>query len=76
MNEAVTVANADKTSLKCDGINLVQFNGTAAGQDVFHFHRHIKPRWSTDDVVLQWDIASVDGQARLEMAELLRTSLT
>ena len=26
--------------LKCDGFNIVQINGEAAGQTVFHFHRY------------------------------------
>ena len=30
--------------LGCDGYNLVQNNGSAAGQTVFHFHLHMIPR--------------------------------
>ena len=30
--------------LGCDGYNLLQNNGTAAGQTVFHFHLHLIPR--------------------------------
>jgi len=76
MSEAVKAANAVKTGLECDGINLVQSSGAAAGQSVFHFHLHIKPRWTSDHVVLQWNTRTVDDQARLEMAETLRTSLS
>lgn len=30
--------------LGCDGYNVVQNNGEAAGQTVFHFHIHLIPR--------------------------------
>lgn len=39
------VAAAVKTALHADGIMLNQFNGSAAGQTVFHFHMHIVPRF-------------------------------
>ncbi|MCI5613245.1 MAG: HIT family protein [Agathobacter sp.] len=31
--------------LGCDGYNIVQNNGEAAGQTVFHFHMHLIPRY-------------------------------
>ena len=34
--------------LKCDGFNIVQNNGEAAGQTVFHFHMHLIPRYIED----------------------------
>ncbi len=41
-------------ALGCDGFNLVQNNGTAAGQTVFHFHIHLIPRYEGDQVGLTW----------------------
>ena len=38
---AVKVANAINDSLHPVGLNVVQNNGEAAGQTVFHFHMHI-----------------------------------
>lgn len=35
-----------------DGINIVQNNGEAAGQAVFHFHLHLVPRKQGDGVKL------------------------
>ncbi len=29
---------------KCDGMNLLVSSGSAAGQDVFHYHVHVIPR--------------------------------
>ena len=40
--------------LGCDGFNLVQNNGEAAGQTVFHFHLHLIPRYKNDGQTLGW----------------------
>ena len=39
------VARAVRAALEPDGLIITQFNGTAAGQTVFHPHFHILPRW-------------------------------
>ena len=38
------VGNAVKLAFDADGITIMQFNGEAAGQTVFHLHVHILPR--------------------------------
>lgn len=40
--------------LNCDGFNLVQNNGEAAGQTVFHFHIHLIPRYKDDHQNINW----------------------
>ena len=40
--------------LGCDGFILVQNNGKAAGQTVFHFHLHLIPRYKEDGQTLGW----------------------
>ena len=37
---AKKLATALKDELDCDGINILQNNGEAAGQTVFHLHMH------------------------------------
>jgi len=37
-----------KEKLNCDGLNIVQNNGEAAGQTVQHFHMHLIPRYLND----------------------------
>ena len=64
MPEAVRVSKAVRHLTNCDGINLVQSNGLAAGQDVFHFHLHIKPRWAGDSVLLNWDTRAIEDNKR------------
>lgn len=44
------VARAIVSALKPDGFNILQNNGAAAGQIVFHYHVHIIPRWNGDGV--------------------------
>ena len=39
-------AHAVEKALKPDGLSLMQFNGEAGGQTVFHLHFHIIPRWN------------------------------
>lgn len=75
MKEAVKLANAVKQSLDCEGVNLVQSNGAVAGQDVFHFHLHIKPRWPGDDVSLVWNTDTVDADIRKKTAETIRNCI-
>lgn len=40
--------------LGCDGYNIVQNNGSAAGQTVFHFHMHLIPRYQGDKSGFGW----------------------
>lgn len=40
-----TLARAVQTALQPDGLTVMQFNGSAGGQTVFHLHFHIVPRW-------------------------------
>ena len=40
--------------LHCDGFNLIQNNGEAAGQTVFHFHMHLIPRYKDDGQRIGW----------------------
>ena len=39
-------ARALEKALKPEGLQIMQLNGEAGGQTVFHLHFHIIPRWS------------------------------
>lgn len=41
--------------LGADGFNLVQNNGTVAGQTVHHFHMHLIPRYADDGQDINWE---------------------
>jgi histidine triad (HIT) family protein len=40
------IALAVKAGMEAEGISLQQFNEEAGGQQVFHLHFHVLPRWS------------------------------
>lgn len=63
---AALLAQAANRALQPDGLNLIQANGQAAGQSVFHFHFHIFPRRAGDDANLNW------GQVPGDMDEIGR----
>ncbi|HLU21098.1 MAG TPA: HIT family protein [Bacillaceae bacterium] len=44
-----TIANALKAAYNPKGINLLNNNGSFAGQEVFHYHMHIIPRYDEND---------------------------
>ncbi|MBI3914543.1 MAG: HIT family protein [Chloroflexi bacterium] len=49
MRAARVVANALRAALNADGLTVSQRNERAGGQDVFHFHMHLFPRYHNDD---------------------------
>lgn len=58
--------------LDCDGFNIVQNNGEAAGQTVFHFHMHLIPRYKNDGEILKY-IAGEPGQEELARIKKMLT---
>ena len=56
--------------LGCDGFNIMQNNGDAAGQTVHHLHFHIIPRWSGDPLTFEHHEA--DMNVLTALAEELR----
>ncbi len=49
-----------KDALPCDGFNILQNNGEAAGQSVFHLHFHIVPRYGHEPIVFESHKADMD----------------
>ena len=75
MRAAIRVASAVKAGLHCEGVYLTQANGAAAGQDLFHFHLHLYPRWLDDKLTAYWHTAQADHEVRRLTAERIRTHL-
>ncbi|MFZ5835259.1 MAG: HIT family protein [Pseudomonadota bacterium] len=68
------LAGAVNTALKPDGIGVYQFNGSAAGQTVFHIHFHIIPRRAGVD--LAFHARSMADPAELQqIAQSIRAAL-
>ena len=57
-------------SIGCDGFNILQNNGDAAGQTVRHVHFHIIPRWNGDPLTFENKKGDMDELAAL--AEKIR----
>ncbi|MDR2183609.1 MAG: HIT family protein [Clostridiales bacterium] len=72
---AKKVASAIKGATGCDGVNIMQNNGRAAGQVVFYFHLHVIPRFNEDDIRFSAGQKSYDGAMFEEMAEKLKKGL-
>lgn len=60
------------SSLPCDGVNIVQNNGSSAGQTVFHFHMHLIPRREGDEVGVSWKPGTLTEEDREEILNKLR----
>lgn len=75
MRAAKKVTLALRNEMSCEGVNLVLSDGAAAGQDVFHLHLHVKPRWIGDDVVLHWDTSTASNTKRSSLATGLTARL-
>ena len=68
---AKKVAAAVKKTTGCDGINILQNNGTAAGQSVFHLHVHVVPRYEGDGILPVWPHEEyAEGVAAVLAAEI------
>ena len=39
-----------KKEFKCGGINIRQHNGPEYGQDIYHYHLHVIPRYKGDNI--------------------------
>lgn len=48
------VADGVVEAVDADGFNILQSNNPVAGQEVFHVHFHVIPRFHGDDVKIEW----------------------
>ena len=68
---AKKMAGKMKAALGADGFNLVQNNGEAAGQTVFHFHMHLIPRYENDNAGILWEPGETTPEERAEVKRLV-----
>ncbi|WP_189238748.1 HIT family protein [Planomonospora parontospora] len=64
------------SGLRCDGVRLSLADGEAAGQDVFHLHLHVVPRYPGDGVVVTADWKKRSRELLDQDAVLIRSALT
>ena len=63
------LAGAAVRGLGADGVTIMQSNGAAAWQTVFHYHVHVIPRYEGDPLVLPWTPGTEPADA-VELEEL------
>lgn len=75
MNAALRVSG-----LPCEGVNLFMADGEVAGQEVFHSHLHVIPRFQGDGFGFRYDRArhfrQSDRSRMDEIAEVLKNGFS
>lgn len=66
------IASRMSGALGADGVNILNSNGVAAWQTVWHFHVHVIPRYDGDPLRLPWVPAPADPASLAAVAEDLR----
>ena len=69
------VALGLRSALQPDGINIIQNNGAAAGQTIFHYHVHLIPRWEGDNAVRLWRPNQADQSELRVLAEQIGAAI-
>jgi histidine triad (HIT) family protein len=67
-----------KSDILCEGVNFFLADGTAAGQDVFHVHLHVIPRYEGDGFGFVFDPSYSELSPRDELdrnAALIREAV-
>ena len=75
MASGARVGKAQMKAFGADGFNLIQNNGEAAGQSVFHLHLHVIPRKAGDGAVGLWKPGETTPEDMNETAAMLREAL-
>ena len=80
MTTVARIAKALKKACAADGVSVRQNNETNGGQDVFHVHFHVIPRFAADgfdtgDARFPFSAVEVPLSERVKQAEVLRDAL-
>jgi len=63
-------AGLRRSPIRCEGVNLSLADGEAAGQEVFHVHLHVVPRFPGDGFGLRFPATSASKPHRDELDAL------
>jgi histidine triad (HIT) family protein len=64
-----------KKATAADGISIIQQNGKAAGQDIFHIHVHVVPRFEGQKLPPFHELKEVERAKLDEMAKKIKLHL-
>jgi len=69
------IGSAMKKGLGASGFNVVQNNGTSAGQTVFHLHVHVIPRYEGGPAMVGWKPGSASQEELAQTATEIANAL-
>ena len=69
------IGRAVRDALQPDGVRIMQFNGEAAGQTVFHIHFHIIPMWEDGVMGRHGDGGMADANELKDLAARIKAKL-
>ncbi len=72
---AAKLGKSMKSQLGASGFNVVQNNGTSAGQTVFHLHVHVIPRYEGGPAMVTWEPGKAEQEELAQTAEALKAGL-
>ena len=70
------VAKSLVKTFSLDGFNFFANNGEVAGQSVFHFHIHVTPRYSNDNISFNLNLKKYGEGQMKEVADKIRANIT
>ncbi len=70
---AKRVALAVKEATRADGISIIQQNGKAADQDIFHLHVHVIPRFKGQKLTRFRELAEADRERLNQVAARIKS---
>jgi len=69
------LVRAVRAATGCEGVNVLQNNGRAAGQAVFHVHFHIIPRTASGRFHFNWPADEYPPGRMDELADAIRNAM-
>jgi histidine triad (HIT) family protein len=69
------ISQAIMKATEADGISIIEQNGKSAGQDIFHLHVHVVPRFEGQKIASFHDLKPVERNKLDEMAKKIRKYL-
>ena len=71
------VSDAIRKAFNPDGLNVINNNGEAARQTVFHFHFHVIPRYENDDFFITYrnNMDKMTEEEYIKRASLIKEAL-
>ena len=72
---AKRIACALRAALGAEGVNILQNNGEAAGQSVSHYHIHVIPRHTGDNVTLNKEGKSLSSDEFAAIVDKIKAEM-